>query len=211
MKSILITAATDFELDFEVAISENLTIEKLVTGIGIPNTIVNLMSHLQNNKYDLIVNIGIAGHFNDNLKIGDVVQIQSDTYADLGAEDKDGNFLTLKDLDLGNSATKVSFQNELIFPEIKTVLAITVNKSSGHAKSILQKKRQFNADIETMESAAIAHVCNALHLKYVCIRSISNKVEARNKDNWDIPLALKELHSEVKNNLDSKIFLNLNY
>jgi futalosine hydrolase len=201
MKSILITAATDFELDFEVAISENLTIEKLVTGIGIPNTIVNLMSHLQNNKYDLILNIGIAGHFNDNLKIGDVVQIQSDTYADLGAEDKDGNFLTLKDLELGNSATKVSFQNTLFLPEIKTVSAITVNKTSGNTASILKIKQRYDADIETMESAAIAHVCNDLDLRYFCIRSISNKVEARNKDNWDIPLALKVLHLAVENSI----------
>ncbi len=192
-KSILITAATNFELDFTISHQESYLISKLVTGIGSSNTILNLMSHLVTHQYDLILNIGIAGHFNEDLNIGEIVQVTSDIYADLGAEDPNGDFLSLSDLNLENNATFFTFKNKYVIPNIKAVKAITVNKTSGQSATIQEWTKLYHPDIETMETAAIAHLCQAMELQYLCIRSISNRVEVRNKDNWDIPLAFNNL------------------
>ena len=49
-----------------------------------------------------------------------------------------------------------------------------------------------------MEGAACFMVCNKFEISCMQIRSISNKVEKRNKENWDFPLAIKNLNTAVK-------------
>jgi futalosine hydrolase len=45
-----------------------------------------------------------------------------------------------------------------------------------------------------MEGAAVFYVCLKQGIKCIQIRSISNYVERRNRDAWNIPLALNNLH-----------------
>jgi len=44
-----------------------------------------------------------------------------------------------------------------------------------------------------MEGAAFLYACLLEGISCLQIRAISNKVERRNKDNWDIKLAVKNL------------------
>ncbi|MCB0664545.1 MAG: hypothetical protein KDC80_01930, partial [Saprospiraceae bacterium] len=74
---------------------------------------------------------------------------------------------------------------------------ITVNKVHGNDESIERIKEKFNPDIETMEGAAFYYSCHLMHQPCVQIRSISNKVERRNRENWNIPLALKNLTDQL--------------
>jgi futalosine hydrolase len=55
-----------------------------------------------------------------------------------------------------------------------------------------------------MEGAAVAYVCERFDVPWVQIRAISNMVEPRNRSAWDIPLAIKNLHFEVLNYLNSQ-------
>jgi nucleoside phosphorylase len=55
----------------------------LICGIGAPYTIFNLTQLLNKRQYKLVVNVGIAGAFNRNIKIGDVVAIEQDIFADM--------------------------------------------------------------------------------------------------------------------------------
>ena len=48
-----------------------------------------------------------------------------------------------------------------------------------------------------MEGAAFLFCCMKENIPCVQIRSISNFVEKRNKDNWNIPLAIENLHKEI--------------
>ena len=48
-----------------------------------------------------------------------------------------------------------------------------------------------------MEGAAFFKVCNYFNVPCMQIRSISNRVEKRNKENWDISLAIENLNREV--------------
>jgi futalosine hydrolase len=45
-----------------------------------------------------------------------------------------------------------------------------------------------------MEGAAFFYACLAAKVPFVEIRSISNRMEPRNRDAWDLPLAVRNLN-----------------
>ena len=78
---------------------------------------------------------------------------------------------------------------------LKQVRAITVNKVHGNEESIMKTKMQFSPQIESMEGAAVFYVCLKTNTNCIQIRTISNYVERRNREAWNMPLALINLHS----------------
>jgi len=80
---------------------------------------------------------------------------------------------------------------------LKQVKAITVNTVHGNKNSITKIVNRLNPDIESMEGAAIFAVCKEFNIPCVQITSISNKMEKRNKENWNIPLAIQNLNTIV--------------
>ena len=78
----------------------NLEISILITGVGIPFTSLHLGRIFAQRQYDLALNAGIAGAFNRELKIGDVVNVISERFGDLGVEEADGQFTDMHELGL---------------------------------------------------------------------------------------------------------------
>ena len=76
--------------------------------------------------------------------------------------------------------------------QYKHVNALTVAVNAGTKTTIEKRIKKFKADIETMEGAALHYVCLQNNIPFLQIRTISNYVEIRNKDNWNIPLALQK-------------------
>ncbi|MCB0754463.1 MAG: futalosine hydrolase [Flavobacteriales bacterium] len=193
---ILIVVATSRELPetslFDVP---NLQVDTLVTGVGMVATAFHLTKKLTQKKYDLVVNVGIAGAFAESLEIGSVVQVSSDRLAELGAEDHD-KFVPADEMNLIEKSD-LEFNTDCRIAGLPVVSGITVNRVHGNAESIAKIRNQFNSDIESMEGAAVGFVCSKLGFQWCQIRSISNRVEPRDKSNWNIPLALKNLHHEV--------------
>ena len=58
--------------------------------------------------------------------------------------------------------------------------------------------QSFNADIETMEGAALHYVCLQEHIPFLQIRSISNHVGERDKTKWKIKEAIENLNKELQ-------------
>ena len=81
---------------------------------------------------------------------------------------------------------------------MKPVNAITVNTATGSRKTIDRLLKKYNPDIETMEGATFFYICSRENFPFLALRSISNKVETRNKDNWNIPLALNNLSEKLE-------------
>jgi futalosine hydrolase len=54
-----------------------------------------------------------------------------------------------------------------------------------------------------MEGAAFLFVCENERIPYVQIRAVSNYVEKRNRDAWNIPLALSNLSLKMIEILDA--------
>jgi futalosine hydrolase len=174
-------------------------IDKLVTGVGMVASTHQLTKRLSSNKYDLVVDIGIAGAFNPQLSLGTVVQVIEDRLVEMGVEDN-GAFIPADEMNLVPSYD-VQFSTQSRIKDLPAAKGITVNRVHGSAESIEQVVKQFNPDIESMEGAAVAYVCQQFGVPWVQIRAISNRVEPRNRDVWNIPLAIENLHTVVLNYL----------
>ena len=197
---LLLVAATPFEIEpfksYWTAKSINSgEIEILVTGVGMVATAFAMGRLLATKQFDLAINAGIAGAFDKNLGIGDVVHVTNDRFAELGAEDGEG-FISIDELGFGGSVLH-PIQPLQGFAELPEVSAITVNKVHGNELSISKTLERINPQIESMEGAAFVYACNQFNLPSLQIRSISNYVERRNRDSWNIPLAIKNLNNTV--------------
>jgi futalosine hydrolase len=216
---ILIVAATKFEINpllnqTEItAFAENsrvikctykkVEIDCLITGVGMVATSFYTAKVL-NKTYDLAINMGICGTFNNNLDIGSVVNVYEDEFAEMGAEDG-LKFLSMEDLKL-EAITKIINEDSLeTYPALALlpkVNGITVNKVHGNEKSIKKIIDRFHPIVESMEGAAFMFACEQEHIPYVQLRAVSNLVEKRNKDHWNIALAIENLNKKMLEFLD---------
>ena len=182
---------------------KQIEIDFLITGVGMTAT-AYYSGKIINDSYDAAFNLGICGSFNSNLEIGTVVNVYEDCFSELGAEDGDA-FLSLEELKL-QGVTKIKNESGAMSIEIEKlakVNGITVNTSHGNEKSIENVSQKFHPIVESMEGAAFMFVCENERIPYAQIRAVSNFVEKRNKDNWNIPLAIKNLNETFLRILDS--------
>ena len=215
---ILIVAATENEIiatrdHYTRTDSVNFSPDFLVTGVGMTATAYSLTKRLASRKYDLVVNIGVAGSFRNEISLGDVVNVVSDTFADFGAEDGE-KFMSVFDLSLhGNDAFPFwngKIKNEhagkyAAISHLKKVKAITVNKAHGNNQSIQKTVFKFHPDVETMEGAAFFYVCAMERVPFIQLRAISNRVELRNRNAWKIDLALDNLSGVMRSFFDQMV------
>lgn len=191
----------------------NFEITILVTGVGSVATSWVLKQWICiYGKPDLVINAGIAGSFRKEIGVGEVVLVQTDCFADAGIEDGD-NFITLFEAGF-ISENEFPFKDGILhsdpvyFESLKKILkpvnAITVNASTGSESSKSRLVAKFNPDIESMEGATFFYICSRENIPFLAIRAISNMVEKRNKDNWNIRLALDNLSVKL-----NEIFLTL--
>ena len=195
-KKILLVSATPAEM----MKTQDSNFESLVTGVGMVATTFTLTQKLIENHFDLIIDLGIAGSFNPVFEIGSVVQVVSDRFSELGVEDN-GRFIPADEMKLAKKEDVV-FTTDIRINFLPEAHGITVNRVHGTGETIDSARQQFNPDIESMEGAAIAYVCQKFNIPWVQIRSVSNKVEPRNRDAWNIPLAIENLHTEVSKYLE---------
>ena len=197
--NILVVAATEGEISQLRGIKlVSHKIDFLVTGPGMVATTYTLTRYLQGRKFDLAVNVGLAGTFDRSIEIGQVVDVNTDTLSELGAEN-DGEFLTLMEIGLDGKDTfhKTGYVNTKT-GLLRKVKSITVNTVHGNDSSIEKIIERHKPEIETMEGAAFFYVCEKENIPSIQLRSISNYVEKRNRDAWNIPLALTNLKRSVE-------------
>jgi futalosine hydrolase len=195
-KKILLVSATHAEM----MKTQDSNFESLVAGVGIVATTFALTQRLTESNFDLVIDLGIAGSFNPAFGIGFVVQVVSDRFSELGVEDN-GRFIPADEMKLAKKED-VFFEAVIRIDSLPEADGITVNRVHGTAESINSVRQQFNPDIESMEGASVAYVCQKFNIPWVQIRSISNKIEPRNRDDWNIPLAIQNLHTEVSKYLE---------
>jgi futalosine hydrolase len=212
---ILLIAATNTEIDPLVKqLIENkcsiesdkkiiyhaLNIDILITGIGLVFTAYHLAKTLIGQKYDLVLNMGIAGSFNKDIRIGEVVIVKQEEFCDLGIEGVneyktifESGFIDKQTFPFRDGKLKADRYDNEIIKHCKQVRSISSNTAHGKGKTINALIEKFNPDIESMEGAAFFYVCLMESVNFIQIRAISNYVETRNVKNWNIPLALENL------------------
>lgn len=165
----------------------------LITGVGIHSVSYEL-GKWSDLSIDWAINAGIAGAFDKSILIGEVVIIKEEFFSELGVEDG-REFLRASVVGLGNERVypkKLYIPNDL--RKLRRVRGITVNTVHGGVQSIKRVKKMFQPQVETMEGAAFYYACNQNQWRCVQIRSVSNYVEKRNKEKWNIPLAIQNLN-----------------
>ena len=163
--------------DFEVCIS----------GVGIAATCFALGRKLHG-QYSQVINLGIAGAFDRSLALGSVVNITKDIFSELGAENNQ-EFLSLSSMGFG----AVEFSG-LHLNSLPSVQGITVNKVHGNASSIADVVARLHPQTESMEGAAALYCCQMDKVSCLQVRAISNYVEARATERWNVPLAIHNLN-----------------
>lgn len=188
---------------------DSLEVHLLVAGIGMTLTAFNLGGLFAKQSFDLVVNAGIAGAFpNRSLQIGDVVNVISERFADMGVEEADGSFTSVHELGLLDANASPFTEGELRNPVddfdfLPTAKGLTVNKVHGFQPSIDALCSKYEADVESMEGAAFFMACLLADVPFLEIRSISNFVETRNRAAWDLPKAIKNLNEVLVSMLGS--------
>ena len=183
-----------------LAHSEAFEIEHLITGVGMVATAAALTRRLMERPYHAVVNWGVAGTFREDVPLGSALRINRDCFSELGAESPEG-FLPIDRLGMsaGSGVEAVSgwLEPEVhpLFESIALPLAsgITVNTVHGERTSIRSVVQRLQPDAESMEGAAVFYVANQWEVPCAQIRTVSNRVEVRDRDRWELGLALQQL------------------
>lgn len=176
---------------------KKLKVDILITGVGMVSTAYYCAKTISR-AYDCAINAGIAGSFRNDIPVGTVVNVAYDRFSELGAEAEE-KFLTIKEMGLNGTDSvdnTLSIKNREV-EELKKVRGVTVNTVHGNRSSIEKVIAGFNPDVETMEGAAFLFVCKEEGIPCAQIRAVSNFVEPRNKESWNIPLAVKNLDEKI--------------
>jgi len=210
----LIVSATKLELaplfesyDFTAVHSflyEYQGLHLLVSGIGMMETALRLQHVLHQHNFDFVLQVGIAGSFTKSIAIGDVVEVISEQYGDLGAETAEQSFLTVHDigLELPTHFEEGRIVNQTHYPTLQAVSSITVNSVSGAVETINERLSRFQVELENMEGLAVFRVCKQLGVQFSEVRAISNYVEPRDRSKWNISKAVENLNQFVKDKFE---------
>lgn len=169
------------------------------SGVGILNSTFSLSSIILKLNPDLVIQVGIAGAFDEKL-LGKVVVVKEEFLGDLGVEEN-GVFNDVFDLQLEKPTdypfvkrrlpnTSLDFYNLL---QLQTVTGVTVNEVTTRPDRIKLLKKKYKAEVESMEGAALHYVGLQTETPVIQLRAISNVIGERDKSKWRIDEALQQL------------------
>lgn len=175
----------------------------LLTGVGMISTTFSLTKLFSSRKFDLAINAGICGSFALDEPLGKLFFVNQDSFPEMGAEDGP-KFISAFQLGLIDF-NQAPFECGVIYSNVKdkfphwyseldVASGVTINKVHGDDKSIEEFLAHNSADTESMEGAAFYYVCAMFGQPSIQIRTVSNHVEKRNREKWDIPLSVKNLN-----------------
>ncbi len=183
---------------------QNLSIYFALHGVGLLHSAVGIAEICLLQKPDLIVQVGIAGSFIGDYSIGSTVLVADEVLGDMGVQENN-SWKDLFDLGLMNDTNDIYQYKKLSNPYIHdyqflgmpNTHGVTVNQISTDKATINLLRNEYNGDIESMEGAALHYTCLKYKIPFLQMRGISNMVGDRNKDNWNIPLALASVQTNI--------------
>jgi len=191
-------------------IKKETNLHPLVTGVGSMQMAFNLARFQSLQKSDLIIHFGISGSFDENLQPGKLCEVVNERYGDLGAENGDGQLLNAYELQIADP-DRYPFEKGMVVKRLKTPVTglqacsgLTVNTVTGSSNTLTIRK-SLGAQVESMEGIGLFYACRALDVPFVSIRSISNMVEIRNRNNWKMEEAIHQLNQFAIGYLESLV------
>ncbi|WP_375480769.1 futalosine hydrolase [uncultured Jatrophihabitans sp.] len=193
--------AVDAERDaVAAALPTGADVRVLTVGVGPAAAAAGAATALAGDgSVDLVLCAGIGGGFAP-LGPGEIAVAAASVFADLGAETAAG-FLPLAELGFGVNRYDVP-------PALAVQLAdrtggrlgtiLTVATATGTAASAESLRARYpDAVAEAMEGAGVAAAAQAHGVPFAELRAVSNRVGPRDRDAWEVPLALDALGTAV--------------
>lgn len=182
----------------------NVSIQFMVSGVGMLSSSYTLTNIALKATPDLIIQMGIAGSFDENLSLGKVVVINNEVLGDMGVEEQ-GIWHDPFDLKLADPNDDSFEHGALPNPWLKNynllqlpeVGALTVNQISTNKKRMAMLSAKYKASLESMEGAALHYVARKENIPFIQIRSVSNYVGERDKSKWLMKASISNLNSIV--------------
>jgi futalosine hydrolase len=210
---LLLCAATMFEIQpaIDRIKEKNLPVEILVTGVGSTAASYHLTKKIMSNKPGFVLQAGVAGSFDEQLALGEVVMVENEMIGDLGVRE-DERFKDLFQLGLADLNHHPFSNGKLINDGIvqfdlspaKKVHGVTVNEITTNNERINHYK-QLGAQVESLEGAALHYVALAENVRFLQLRSISNYVGERDKSKWVLHEAIRTLNDELIQIIDKLV------
>jgi futalosine hydrolase len=177
---ILIAAATVREIAF---LEPDPNVEVLITGVGPVEAAARVAHVLAKNRFDLIVNAGIAGALDGAANVGDGVVVAADR---LQLDLETGEPLSLpQNVSVSDrAASDARIVAELVSQGFRRVDGITVARVTATAATAA-RLRESGAQIESMEGFAVLRAAALAAVKAVEVRGISNIVAERSRSQWN--------------------------
>ena len=157
----------------------------LAAGVGSVEAAAATARALVENKYDAVVNAGIAGAFRGRAQIGDGVLVAEEHLAAFGLEG--GDALSLPDG--ARLETSVSADAGLLARcrdlALRSVRGLTVHEVTTTDDTANRLLRTYDADVESMEGFAVLRAAKLAGVAALEVRGISNVVGDRAQGGWD--------------------------
>jgi len=178
-----------------------------VSGIGKTNAAhaATLLIHYY--MPSLIINFGVGGAYpSSGLALGDVAVATKEIYGDEGVITRKGmsdlreigipllrkgrrGYFNDFPFDRGMVGSVMEIFRKKDGYKVAKGAFVTVSACTGLREKAEEDERKFRAICENMEGAAVAHICALYGVPLIEIRGISNIVQDRDRDGWDLKKA----------------------
>jgi futalosine hydrolase len=183
--------------------TNNHLISVVITGVGTFSTTFILTKLLTATHYNMLINVGVCGSYEKSVTLTELVEITKDTFGDFGIDDN-GKFHSAFSENLID-ADKYPFVNGWLENKPKTeflpVKGLTLQTVTGSDVKANELIKYYDAQVETMEASAVFYTALQLQQPFMVVRSVSNYVGNRNKDEWFLKEAIQALNYWLLNYL----------
>lgn len=158
-----------------------------ICGVGKVNSAIYTQSMIDNFSPEIIINIGVAGSTDNDVKIGDLVIGTEYFYHDFDCTEAGyvmGQIPELKDVKFvaDKKLVDISYEKaKKVLPEDRIFRGIIATGDIFVAKKEIKNKikQNFNSLCCEMESCSIIHTCHLNGVKYLALRSISDNANEK--------------------------------
>lgn len=200
---LLVLSATKPEIGPSLSLLKKLKIPVVFTGVGAPQSVYLITRAIQQYQPQLAIQAGIAGCFDKNIGLGEVVAVAQELFGDIGVHEQ-GKWRSVFDMGFAkpgqkpfkNGVLKNPYKKVLNRTGLKSVAGVTINEISTNKARISLLKAQGSV-VESMEGAALHYVALMEKIPFLQIRGISNYVGERDKKKWNFKDAIDNLNKEL--------------
>lgn len=205
---LLVVSATELEIAPSLPLFKKWKIPVVITGVGAPQSVYSITRAIQQCQPQLVIQAGIGGCFDKNIRLGEVVAISQERFGDIGVQERkewrsifDMGFAKPDQKPFKKGVLKNPHKKMLDMAGLKAVAGVTINEISTNKARINLLKAQ-GAVVESMEGAALHYVALMEKIPFLQIRSLSNYVGERDKSKWNFRDAIDNLNKELARIID---------